>query len=61
MEYNEIINLVNDTEQELATEFTEINNTCMFYSEKVLPSSMPSELLPYISKKGFNKIITPYS
>lgn len=32
-----------------------------FYSEKVLPSSMPSELLPYISKKGFNKIITPYS
>ncbi len=44
MEYNEIINLVNDTEQELAPEFTEINNTCMFYSEKVLKAFQNNHL-----------------
>ncbi len=44
MTYEEIVKLVNDTELELTNEFKEINDTCTFYSNKVLKAFQNNHL-----------------
>ena len=44
MIYEEIVKLVNDTELELTNEFKEINDTCTFYSNKVLKAFQNNHL-----------------